>query len=568
MAIPNKDSLIGPTVTESEFKFYLGVIVDFLKLAESYSPVFATTALLQASRPESSTSFAKALDTGKVWYWNKPANSPAGNYWTVTNLSDLDQAKDYANLKAQSAISENIPEYDSEMAAHWWELKGESVLMWLTPDAELNVDEIQTSGFRRENLPGILHLLSDSNELVSAAFLDDGSVYFEKPFEDRYLSSVAYRPYIELDKQINKNVEPYFFEEVVAPYGADGKLHQRMAATIRVAENKLFVVFSQYATANQDPVDARLVGRFVTFDVLTKQISVDQNTIIMYDPQNASIGCRHPNLTKLKDGRFMCLFNKTLIAGAAKSPLYAIYSTDCVTWSEPVLKLADNNDNFAFTAPTTIQRIHTGKYKDRLIMPIYSGNWEVRLIFSDDDGESWKVGQKWSGLDFGDANLQTNETNITIDIDGSVIAHCRTEKNDESNRYLYIVKSSDGGETVDFVGRNLNFQVSNCAVGMLQTAQKFGEGIPKILVSRPTSLTHFSRNHFVISASYDGLRTSQYDYKPYADDVNVGYTHLLALDDQNFVLTMEKGTEINNGNNYISIAFFNIAEVMKNGQSL
>ncbi|MDR8268313.1 exo-alpha-sialidase, partial [Acinetobacter baumannii] len=103
----------------------------------------------------------------------------------------------------------------------------------------------------------------------------------------------------------------------------------------------------------------------------------------------------------------MCLFNKTLIAGAAKSPLYAIYSDDCVTWSEPVLKLADNNDNFAFTAPTTIQRIHTGKYKDRLIMPIYSGNWEVRLIFSDDDGETWKVGQKWSGLDFGDANLQT-----------------------------------------------------------------------------------------------------------------------------------------------------------------
>ncbi|MFX7021311.1 hypothetical protein ABTI29_20770, partial [Acinetobacter baumannii] len=90
-----------------------------------------------------------------------------------------------------------------------------------------------------------------------------------------------------------------------------------------------------------DPVDARLVGRFVTFDVLSKQISVDQNTIIMYDPQNASIGCRHPNLIKLKDGRFMCLFNKTLIAGAAKSPLYAIYSDDCVTWSEPVLKLAD-----------------------------------------------------------------------------------------------------------------------------------------------------------------------------------------------------------------------------------
>ncbi|HCV3156095.1 TPA: hypothetical protein OV529_003631, partial [Acinetobacter baumannii] len=40
--------------------------------------------------------YAKALDTGKVWLWNKPDGSPQGNYWVVTDLSDFDQSKNYS----------------------------------------------------------------------------------------------------------------------------------------------------------------------------------------------------------------------------------------------------------------------------------------------------------------------------------------------------------------------------------------------------------------------------------------------------------------------------------------
>ncbi|MFX9108628.1 hypothetical protein ABTN44_18840, partial [Acinetobacter baumannii] len=99
MAVPDKDALIGPTVTEAQFKTNLGAIVDFIKPIEAQSPTYPTTALLTASRPSESQSYAKALDTGKVWYWNKPAGASDGNYWTVTNLSDLDQAKSYADGK-------------------------------------------------------------------------------------------------------------------------------------------------------------------------------------------------------------------------------------------------------------------------------------------------------------------------------------------------------------------------------------------------------------------------------------------------------------------------------------
>lgn len=97
MAVPDKDALIGPTVTEAQFKTNLGAIVDFIKPIETQSPTYATTALLTASRPVENQSYAKALDTGKVWYWNKPVGSPVGNYWTITTLSDLDQAKFYTD---------------------------------------------------------------------------------------------------------------------------------------------------------------------------------------------------------------------------------------------------------------------------------------------------------------------------------------------------------------------------------------------------------------------------------------------------------------------------------------
>lgn len=95
MAVPDKNALIGPTVTEAQFKTNLGAIVDFIKPIETQSPTYPTTALLTASRPSDSQSYAKALDTGKVWYWNKPSGASDGNYWTVTNLSDLDQAKTF-----------------------------------------------------------------------------------------------------------------------------------------------------------------------------------------------------------------------------------------------------------------------------------------------------------------------------------------------------------------------------------------------------------------------------------------------------------------------------------------
>ncbi|MGQ1540627.1 hypothetical protein ACT413_11645 [Acinetobacter baumannii] len=125
MAVPDKDALIGPTVTEAQFKTNLGAIVDFIKPIETQSPTYATTALLTATKPTDNQAYAKALDTGKVWFWNKPAGSPEGNYWTETRLSDLDKAETQIKEYVGRSISSVMPvvvdgKGEFTTLAAWW----------------------------------------------------------------------------------------------------------------------------------------------------------------------------------------------------------------------------------------------------------------------------------------------------------------------------------------------------------------------------------------------------------------------------------------------------------------
>lgn len=107
MAIPDKNDLIGSAVTEAQFKLNLGAIIDFLKTVENQIPTYATTALLTSTRPATSQFYAKAQDTSKVWFWNKPQGSADGNYWTVTTLSDLDQANAFTLQKLNEVDGSN-----------------------------------------------------------------------------------------------------------------------------------------------------------------------------------------------------------------------------------------------------------------------------------------------------------------------------------------------------------------------------------------------------------------------------------------------------------------------------
>lgn len=104
MPIPDKNLLIGATVTEQGFKDAMGGMIDTLKLRDNQSAVYDSEAVLKASKLEQLKLKAKALDTGKIYEWNRTSAegvTPITGSWIDTGKSELDQAKDYAAERAE-----------------------------------------------------------------------------------------------------------------------------------------------------------------------------------------------------------------------------------------------------------------------------------------------------------------------------------------------------------------------------------------------------------------------------------------------------------------------------------
>ena len=69
-------------------------------IAQGFYKGFATEALLLAAKPTVAEMRARADNTRKIWRWNRTSAEgvvPVTGVWTDTGLSDLDQAKGYAD---------------------------------------------------------------------------------------------------------------------------------------------------------------------------------------------------------------------------------------------------------------------------------------------------------------------------------------------------------------------------------------------------------------------------------------------------------------------------------------
>lgn len=85
---------------------------------------FLTEAQLLASVPTISPKAAKALNTGKIWYWGKDEGETVDS-WHDTGLSELDQAKQYVDSKVKTNLLESS---NSENLFEWKDNAGNVVL--------------------------------------------------------------------------------------------------------------------------------------------------------------------------------------------------------------------------------------------------------------------------------------------------------------------------------------------------------------------------------------------------------------------------------------------------------
>lgn len=142
---------------------------------------FATEAELLASRPTVSKKYAKAEDTDIVWFWNKPAGSPDGNYWISTGLSELDRAKSYANEISSEKVAEIAIVSNSDKFLHGYKDKRGGIYAYydlngghVVPGLEAPVqDEINTLKAKSNALTvvesdtDIIHFKDGAKNLIS-----------------------------------------------------------------------------------------------------------------------------------------------------------------------------------------------------------------------------------------------------------------------------------------------------------------------------------------------------------------------------------------------------------------
>lgn len=110
MALPDKSALIGADVTEQKFKDGFGEIIDAVKSRENLSHLYDSEDELKSAKLEQLKLKAKALDTGKVYEWNRTSAegvTPILGAWHDTGLSELDQAKELIESRINSSIGSN-----------------------------------------------------------------------------------------------------------------------------------------------------------------------------------------------------------------------------------------------------------------------------------------------------------------------------------------------------------------------------------------------------------------------------------------------------------------------------
>ncbi|MCG9492675.1 sialate O-acetylesterase [Acinetobacter pittii] len=139
-------SVIEPRYGEAFYS--LPLAIQKVMEAGGYEP-FPTETQLLASIPTVSPKAAKAMDTKKVWYWGKYSESETVDSWHDTGLSELDQAKLFA---------EGLSESDREFSTTGLNIQQEAL------------KEILQMGIYDKDNPKIYPIAADSNNKVLLGF--------------------------------------------------------------------------------------------------------------------------------------------------------------------------------------------------------------------------------------------------------------------------------------------------------------------------------------------------------------------------------------------------------------
>ncbi|MEZ6921421.1 sialidase family protein [Acinetobacter baumannii] len=592
----NTKQVINPRWGEAFYSLPLAI----QKIMETggFEP-FLTEEQLLNSTPTISPKAAKALDTKKIWYWGKEEGETTDS-WHDTGLSELDQANSYSEALNRSILlttqdgdifaigasgAEKVFKIDGFAKAHVVSLniggKDFEVILQETKNDVLKFDEnIDLYVFPDKTKQKAVLSIKANGRLIGAKPFDLGiDALFAKASSNSEMTQIG----LYHDTIKSQNKEPYNFttQVYIKNDPSDGFTNEktaRMPSVIKVSESRIFiswVVFDKLAPSDQS--HGVMLGRFVDFDLKNKTATVDTNTVVMAGVRGSETEAyRHAVFTRILNKetgkfRYLCLYNSGSFA-TNNIKVHIIYSDDdCKTWSQQREVMDQNTHAATALVPDSLHRIQKGEFAGRLVCGGFGVNadktgYNVGIIFSDDNGQTWRNGSTIDNTAFNTADVTygfLNETSVCLDNSGDLLLAIRNESASSlAQRTVLFARSKDGGNTLYVDKDEPRIETSICQVGLLQAAKNLQEGIPKILLSFPSepfaSVDGYTRRALRIGFSYDNGKSYPLMYTPRKSDAVSGYSHMIALTDQDFVL-VEEPTET------ILVTFFNMSHVLKNG---
>ena len=156
-----------------------------------------------------------------------------------------------------------------------------------------------------------------------------------------------------------------------------------------------------------------------------------------------------------------------------------------------------------------------GAHKGRLVAPvaisIEKGNkaYCMALIYSEDQGESWKIGAVDENLN---DKVQANETAIVELVDGRIYVNTRDHQGGSLKKNRGETYSNDGGLTFsDTIMESDKFPSPIVQSALLRWSSTRDEGKNMLLFSTPSQLD--KRQDLVVMASYDESESWQTIFK-------------------------------------------------------
>lgn len=596
MPLPTAAELTDPNATNTQMKQRLGGLVDYLKTDVPTKEETDNSFKLIEGKIDSSN---PATNSRKLHFFTDESGQVVGTIdeqgvldvigITVQgedpNKDVVDQSREYTDNKLKG-LQSNVDDLH-----HFTDDSG-NIVSKIDEAGSFHANDFFINGksLDQKNSGKPLHIFLDNDENVVAQITKDGRLIGVKPYDlgidalfakatsDEELTKLGiYHDYVK-----SLHSEPYNFS--VNAYwtnnpddGFTDEIAPRMPASVLINKNKLFVSFTPYTTTSlSDQSHASMCGRFVDFDLKNKTATVDTNTIVMAGERGVTEHAhRHPSFAKVLNKqtgkyRYICLFNRGTLR-YNNSELNIIYSDDdCQTWSSIQTLMTEAQPEPFYLIPCTLVEIPHGIFKGRLVTGVFrqsqnGSTSEIGILYSDDRGATWNIGGKLqSGAfsEYGNFGF-LNETMVACDNQGNLILGIRNEKADTlDQRVMLWARSYDGGNTL-VIEDEPHLVTAMSEGSLLQTAHHLHEGIPKILYSYPSKPTlgaaGYTRLENRVAISYDNGKTFPITYVPRSIADYTGYTHLLSITDQDFVMAEEQ-------HGYITLTFFNMAHVFKTGE--